>query len=274
MNEFFLPLVSVIIPCYNAERYVERAIRSIMEQTYKNLEIIIIDDCSTDSTGKIIKELAQQDSRIVYISNTENLKVVKTVNKAIELCNGEYIARMDADDISLKDRIAKQLNFLLSNNDIDLIGGNSVCIDANDNILRFRTFYPNQHNKIIKQIPYKVTFSNPTVMGKKSFFIDLLGYRNVEIAEDYDLWIRGMLEGKRFANLSDILIYYRIHQNQATANMGYSPRNEKVIRKFLYEYFLKTKDFRFLLGMAVHTKIFNNFIRKTYKFRKFIMEKN
>ena len=95
------PLVSVIIPCYNAEKYVESAIRSIMNQTYKNLEIIITDDCSTDDTLEILQKLAKEDSRIKLYKNETNLKIVKTLNNMISQANGKYIARMDADDISL-----------------------------------------------------------------------------------------------------------------------------------------------------------------------------
>ena len=106
------PLVSVIIPCYNAEKYVEEAIRSIMTQTYSNLEIIVTDDCSSDNTLMILETLAAEDSRIKVIKNEKNLKIVKSLNNMIEVAQGKYIARMDADDISLPERIEKQVSFL------------------------------------------------------------------------------------------------------------------------------------------------------------------
>ena len=117
-------LVSVIIPVYNVEKFAEQAIVSIIKQTYKHLEIIVIDDGSSDNTYKIVADLATQDSRIRLYKNERNLKIVKTLNRALSLAQGEYIARMDGDDISALDRIEKQVAFLESNPDYDLVGCN------------------------------------------------------------------------------------------------------------------------------------------------------
>ena len=111
------PLVSVIIPCYNAEKYVEEAVRSIMTQRYKNIEILVTEDCSTDNTLKILKNLEKEDSRIKVIQNKKNLKIVKSLNNMINIAQGKYIARMDADDISLPERIEKQVRFMEENPD-------------------------------------------------------------------------------------------------------------------------------------------------------------
>ena len=129
------PLVSVIIPCYNAEKYVESSIRSIMSQTYRNLEIIITDDCSTDGTFEILQKLVKEDSRIKLYKNEINLKIVKTLNNMIEVSLGKYIARMDADDISLPKRIEKQVAFLEQNTDISFLGTNAVLIDEKNFVI-------------------------------------------------------------------------------------------------------------------------------------------
>src|SRR5690242_9188533 len=100
-----LPLVSVIIPCFNAEKFVEDAVHSIMQQSYPNLEIIAIDDCSTDSTLNALKKLCAEDARIKLLMNEKNLGLVSTLNKGINSAEGKYIARMDADDISHVNRI-------------------------------------------------------------------------------------------------------------------------------------------------------------------------
>ena len=105
-------LVSVVIPCYNCEKFVKDAIYSICNQTYKNLEILIADDCSTDSTYTILENIAKKDTRIKLYHNTENMKIVKTLNFLIENASGDYIARMDADDISAPERIKEQVDFL------------------------------------------------------------------------------------------------------------------------------------------------------------------
>ncbi len=119
------PLVSVIIPCYNAEKYVEQAVRSIMNQTYKNLEILITDDCSTDASFAILQKLAEEDARIKLFRNTENQKIVRTLNALVERATGKYMARMDADDISLAKRFERQAAFLEANPDIAICGTNA-----------------------------------------------------------------------------------------------------------------------------------------------------
>ncbi len=115
------PLVSVLIPCYNVEKFVEESVNSILNQTYTHIEVIAINDCSTDRTGEILYSLAKEDPRITVISNEENLKLIKTLNKGIKLCSGEYIARMDSDDIALPTRIEKEVDFLEKNKDHDIV---------------------------------------------------------------------------------------------------------------------------------------------------------
>jgi glycosyltransferase involved in cell wall biosynthesis len=117
-----VPLVSVILPVYNAERYVKKAIESILMQDYSNIELILINDCSTDNSEHEIFKF--QDERIRYVKNEKNLGLIKTLNKALLLCQGEFIARMDADDIAIQSRIRKQLQFLLENKDFVLVGSN------------------------------------------------------------------------------------------------------------------------------------------------------
>ena len=262
------PLISVIIPCYNTEKFVEQAVRSIMEQSYRNLEIIVINDCSKDHTGEILKKLAQEDSRIVYIENEVNLKLPKTLNKGIGLAKGEYIARMDADDISLINRIEKQIRFMLIHNDIDLIGSNMQKIDENNNLKSCRSYNPLSLQKINKQMAWKCVLVHPSILAKKSFFVELNGYNEeLSYAEDYDLWIRAILAKKKIANMPDILLKYRIHNNQMS-DVRYNPKNAAVIRKFLFKYFLRTKNIYFLFGCLLNTRFFYNLIKNTSNVRQ------
>ncbi|KEZ22584.1 glycosyltransferase [Glaesserella parasuis] len=264
------PLVSVIIPCYNAEKFVEKSVRSIMEQTYKNLEIIVINDCSNDSTKKILLELQKEDSRIVYIENEFNLKLPKTLNKGISISNGKYIARMDADDISFYNRIEKQMDFLLKNSCIDMISANYKVIDDLDNITAISSSLPTEHRDIINRLTWQSPFAHPLVIGKRSFFINLGGYRDIHYAEDYDMWIRGWLEGYRFANLNEILLYYRHHDNQMT-DKKYNAANSHCIRSFLWQYFIKEKNMRLFLGYIMHFKLPFIFVKKLIHFRRKLM---
>ena len=158
------PLVSVLIPCYNCEKYVEKAVTSIIEQSYSNLEILVIDDGSTDNTGSILQELAQKDSRIRYIKNETNLKLIKTLNKGIDLCRGKYIARMDADDISLPTRIVKQVNFLEKHPDIGIVGTYTKNFGANNRTWKMKT-----RDKFIRaHLFFNTCFAHPSVMIRTS----------------------------------------------------------------------------------------------------------
>lgn len=249
-----LPLVSVIIPCYNAENFVESAVRSIMEQTYSNLEIIVINDCSSDNTGEILKRLAEEDPRIKYIENEQNLKLSKTLNKGINLAKGDYIARMDSDDISLPVRLEKQVEFMLSNKNIDIVGCNMQHMDVYSRRLLYRSHMSTEHNDIIKKMAWKCELVHPSILAKRNFFIDLKGFNEeIAYAEDYELWIRAILLNKKFSNLDDVLLYYRIHCDQMSSN---NLKHLAVIRGFLLQAFRKTKKIRYLLGFFIQTKAF------------------
>lgn len=260
------PLISVIIPCYNAENYVEEAVRSIMSQTYKNLEIICINDCSTDNTVSILGLLAEEDSRVVVYKNDKNLKVSKTFNKGLQCAKGLYIARMDADDIALPNRLERQINFLLKNSKVDVVGSNIQSIDAKGNRNNYHSKVPLEHDEIIEKLYYKCCMMNPSILAKKSFFLDLGGYRDIDFGEDYDLWIRSTLSGKILHNLEDILLLYRSHDNNLT-NKAYSSKHAIIIQRFLFEHMLASRKPKFILGIIVQTYFFYHFIHKTSKIR-------
>lgn len=219
------PLVSVIIPCYNASKYVEQAVRSVMEQTYQNLEIICCDDCSTDNTLEILEKLAVEDSRITIVKNDSNLKIVKTLNKLIGLAQGKYIARMDADDISLPERIEKQVSFLESNPEYGLCGTNAWHIDENGKKIG-KSYLPVTHEENKFYLAYYSTFYHPTIMlrsciYKNSFYSDDFLY-----AEDYELWCRLIFEENiKAINLLEKLFKYRFFKTQ-TSNVHQKEQTE------------------------------------------------
>ena len=121
------PIVTVLMSVYNGERYLNEAIDSILAQTFTDFEFLIIDDASTDSTPKILH--SYDDPRIRIVTNEENLGLTKSLNKGLALAQGEYIARMDADDISLPERLMMQLNFLIDNKTVPLVGSGAIMID-------------------------------------------------------------------------------------------------------------------------------------------------
>jgi glycosyltransferase involved in cell wall biosynthesis len=209
------PLVSVVIPCYDAEQYVEDAVRSIMKQSYTNLEIITIDDCSTDNTLSVLKKLCAEDSRIVLLLNEKNLGLVSTLNKGISSTRGKYVARMDADDISMPDRISIQVKYLEANGSVGMCGANYILIDEKAKEIG-KLKFPGQPENIKTELLFYCPFCHPLVMIRKSVF-DTIGLYNEGLvpAEDYELWLR-IAEKFPVENIPDFLLYYRWHGNNVT----------------------------------------------------------
>lgn len=224
------PLVSVLMPCYNVEKYVEDALSSIMKQSYTNLEIVVINDCSTDNTLSILESLAKQDARIRIISNDVNLKLIDTLNKGVELCTGEYIARMDADDISFPDRIAKQVAFLEENKDYDIVSTQFYTFRVGT---KKRNLYHNpEHFEDLKAyLLFRSGICHPAVMIRKSLFTDnQLSFEKEYLhVEDYALWVKAAYITK-LANLPEPLLYYRIHDSQVSViNENKQIENKKAV---------------------------------------------
>lgn len=199
-------LVSVIIPVYNVEKYVEDAIASIQNQTYNNLEIIVIDDGSIDNTYNIVEKLAKDDNRIKLYKNENNLKIVKTLNRALSLANGEYIARMDGDDISAPDRIEKKVRYLGENKEFDLVGCSMKAIDIYGNEIGQTVHYSNQ-NLLLECLECATPASHIWV-ARKSLYDKLYGYREISGVEDYDFLLRMTSAGFKYTNLEDYFGYF------------------------------------------------------------------
>jgi len=206
-----MPLVTVILPCYNAALYVEEAVRSIMYQTYSNLEILLLDDCSTDGTSAILLSLAKEDKRIRIIRNEQNLRLVKTLNKGIDEAKGEFIARMDADDISLPERIEKQVEFMLLHPEVDLCGTNYSIIDGKGNKIQDSVTIPLTSKEIAVALLFTCPIGHPTVLFKKETIQSIGKYDEQMInIEDYELWLRVSSKGL-IVNLPESLLKYRWH---------------------------------------------------------------
>ena len=220
------PLVSVIIPAYNAERYVELAVRSIMNQTYKNLEILITDDCSTDRTFEILKKLAEEDSRIKLFRNDKNLGIVDSLNFMIAVSCGEYIARMDADDVSLPLRIEKQVKYMQTHKNIMILGCNVIHIDENNKSI-FKPIIPCSPIMVRNMRYFRICFYHPTVMVRAKIKNEYFYEKDFLYAEDYALWLK-LLEKYRGANLRKTFLQYRIHKGQISKQ-----KTDKQISVFL-----------------------------------------
>jgi glycosyltransferase involved in cell wall biosynthesis len=210
------PAISVIMPNYNNEKYLPEAIESILNQTYKNFEFIIIDDHSKDSSWKIIQNYAGKDNRIKAFRNEKNLKIVKTRNKGFNLMspNSKYIAIFDSDDISMPERLGKQVAFLEKNPDYGLVGSHTLIIDENSEIIGYRK-YETDFKKIIKNMLKKNQFAQPSVMIKKSALLNTGYYDDeFEVCEDYDLWFK-FAKNYKIINIDEFLLKYRISNTQS-----------------------------------------------------------
>lgn len=205
------PLISVIMGVYNDKKFLSKSIDSILNQTYKNFEFIICDDCSNDGSWNILKKYEAKDERIKIIKNEKNLGLASSLNKCIKISKGNYIARMDSDDISIKDRFQKQIEYLENNPEISVIGTNVYYIDNSDHR------YSKSENKTLKEISFQDTVKqtmlvHPSVMMRKQVLLDVGGYTVNDLtkrAEDYDLWCKMKEKHYKLQNIVDYLLEYR-----------------------------------------------------------------
>jgi glycosyltransferase involved in cell wall biosynthesis len=203
------PQVSVLMPVYNGERYLREAVESIVAQTFTNFEFIIIDDGSTDTTGAILDSF--DDPRIVRSKNEENIGLARSLNKGLTMARGEYIARMDADDISLPERLARQVAFLDAHPEVGVLGSVVQVIDGDGN--KSDTLWlPTEHGVLRWSLCFGGPIAHPTVMMRREVVERVGGYNpNMVTAQDYDLWRR--LSGvTRLSNLQDVLLSLRKHE--------------------------------------------------------------
>jgi glycosyltransferase involved in cell wall biosynthesis len=202
------------MPAFNAEAYIFESLQSILEQTYIDFELIIIDDASTDSTGAIVRSL--HDVRLKYYRNNHNCGLAASLNKGIAISKGTYIARIDADDIATPDRLGKQVVFLDQNSEVGVVGSNAryFYTDGSPSVV---AYFPENHADIKLQSFFSAPFSHPTVMLRRSAF-DLLDQwynPDYESAEDFELWTR-LLEVTNGANIQEVLLLQRRHAQSVT----------------------------------------------------------
>jgi len=210
------PLVSVIMAAYNTEKYIAEAIESVLSQTYSNWELVIADDASTDTTADIVDRYARQDGRIKMIRLDKNSGQAIARNKAIEKSMGKYLAILDADDVSLPDRLLKQVEFLESNTDISLVGSSAELIDEAGKAIGTKR-KPLSNKEIRFRLLLQTQFTASTVCTTKSAFMEVGGFDTKYLyAEDYDLWSRLVKKGEKLANIAQPLVLYRMHSNSVS----------------------------------------------------------
>jgi glycosyltransferase involved in cell wall biosynthesis len=205
------PFVSVILPVYNASDFLLDSIKSILSQTYQFFELIIIDDGSVDNSLEIIQTF--KDKRIKLLRNITNEGLIKVLNKGIDISSGEYILRMDADDISVPDRLEKQVSFMIKNSDVVVCGTWFEIFGKKNEIIK----YPVSHEEIYLNFLLTCPIGHPTtiiradILRKNKLYFDTA----FKHSEDTNLWVRISKYG-RLANIPEVLLKYRMHEEQIT----------------------------------------------------------
>lgn len=200
--------VSIIMGVYNGQDTIEKCIESIQQQTYTNWEFIICDDASTDKTVSIVQKYMSNDARIKLLKNNNNMRLAASLNRCLAVASGEYVARMDADDLSSKDRIEKQVSFLNSHPECDCVGTNRIIFDDKGEKEERKSIEFPMANVLLHDVP----FAHPTIMMRKSAYDSLNGYtesKETMRAEDLDLWFRFFASGFNGYNIQEPLYLYR-----------------------------------------------------------------
>ena len=226
-------LVTVIMSIYNESvSELNKSINSILNQSYRNLEFIIINDNPLNKQlENQLNELVRKDSRVKVYVNNNNIGLVESLNRALGFSHGDYIARMDADDISEPSRIKKQVSCIEQKN-LDLIGSSLILIDEQD--VQFGTLhFPTRNEQIVRFMKYGTCLPHPTWLGKKEVFDCLHGYRKALYCEDYDFLLRVLKRGYKVGNCDGYDLRYRVRK------CGISQSNyvkQYVLRKYLYKH--------------------------------------
>lgn len=249
------PLVSVLMPCYNCAAFIQKAIESVLGQTYTHFEFIIIDDGSSDQTPAIIEQYALRDKRIKFYRNEVNRKLIYTLNRGVQLAEGEYILRMDADDISHPQRLEKQLNFMLEHPETDICSAGYCYINLSDKPVQdsfpkttltkacyFQSFFSTP-------LTHPVILARSEVMKKNPYDPDFIH------SEDYELFSRLLSAGYNLRNLNEILYYVRINPQSVSYRFErvQIETHTRISKRNLLNYF--HKEFEFFLHKVMIYRI-------------------
>ena len=251
------PLISVCIPMYNSEKFIKEAVFSVLEQSYSNIEIIIVDDCSSDGSVSVVQNI--KDSKIKLIMLDKNSKgPAKPRNIAVKNSNGEFIALFDSDDIMIKDRLKKQLIFMQENPNIGLCGGGYIPFEG-DNTFK-RKILPKSNLEIKTLMLFTNPIANPTIFAKATLLKDTLCKEEFNGAEDYEMLTR-LLFKTDFANLKEPLIRYRLHSFNMSKKHSLQHEKFSLAKINLIDRLLPNVDYRDI----------EKFVKNSYTLKEYLM---
>jgi glycosyltransferase involved in cell wall biosynthesis len=209
------PKVSILLPVYNSEAYLQQTISSLLEQRFADFELIIINDGSTDGSGVFIDQLTDNRIRKVHQSNQG---LIATLNRGLDMAKGNYVARMDADDVATKDRLEKQVAYLDAHSDCAVVAGFCTFIDANDQPIGYWELDREviSRNQIRTMMPIRNCLVHPSIMGRTEI-LRTYKYNPTQVhIEDYDLWLRLLADGHAIDKIPEVLLQYRKHMGSIT----------------------------------------------------------
>lgn len=248
-KKYSMPLVSIVMPCYNVANVLPYALISLKKLEYDNFELIAIDDGSVDRTGEILQ--SDTSLNIKYVRNRENLGLSKSLNVGLAHSSGEFIARFDADDFMYSYRLRDQVFHLLKNSEIDVLGSGVDTFGEVGSTWRVPRWHAEIRGNILVQVP----MLHPTVMIRRALLDsgDFIYNEEFQGDEDYDLWLR-LIDRYRFENLDYSTIQYRVHKN----NFHKKPHYRNFKTAALYKYFLnkgKTNILGYTIEMVVESLV-------------------
>jgi hypothetical protein len=217
-------LVSVILPVRNGGTYLPLAVESVLQQTFSALELLVIDDASSDESISLLEHVAARDQRLRVLKSPGS-GLVAALNFGLSQARAEFVARMDADDIALPERLARQVEFLETMPGISVVGTQVAFIDAAGILTGEQTSFPTEPKEITRALTTRgCVVRHPSVLARKHSLLSVGGYRPAcDKAEDYDLWLR-LVNGNRIANLPQVLLHYRVHPLQVSNGINLQQR--------------------------------------------------
>jgi len=256
------PIVSVFMAAYNAEEFIEGSINSILNQSFKDFELIIVNDGSTDQTVAIVEQI--KDPRIKLVHNPKNIGLQATRNRLLDLATGKYIAILDSDDIASTDRLETQVSFLENHSNIALCGGHADVIDENHQFTGIRYIQPCDETLETFML-FGNPFINSTVLFRTEVFLELKGYRDYAPAEDFDLFVR-IAANHKIANLDKTLVKYRIHQSNVskTENHLQLKNENRILENLRVDLGLTSNDHTSAVHLSIYKGTFDRFSFKDY----------
>jgi O86/O127-antigen biosynthesis beta-1,3-galactosyltransferase len=245
-----IPFVSVIMAVNRDDGYLQAAVDSVLAQTLREIELLVIANQCDDSLWARLLELAARDVRVRPI-RTPLGQLPYNLNVGLHHARGEFVARMDADDLALPERLARQLQYLRAHPHVSVLGGGYEHMDARGGRTGRTPRLRLSPDRIHARMPYESCLAHPTVMMRRADVLAVGGYAWGLYAEDWDLWLRMRRAGLRFANLPEVVLHYRIHDGQSTSAQAFR-RNMAHVQALLVREFVQSGDPRFVLSMALH----------------------